>query len=195
MIFASFAEVVLLPHQDMKRIKGIILFAAVVSFISCGSAKQATSTIVGGDYDAKKNTTEYFVFPYGQVSIPGKWEKTSYNSVSRQQFFRNDESVNIAVSFGPYDKYEFNKDGSLKGYEFVEAFYEWESKYFVSNGLECKILETDKGNKHILYRVFGDKFDTYFLICEKNGFVSNFSINATDKWTEQQKVDFLKSLL
>ena len=195
MFFASFAEVLLLPHQDMKRIKGIILFAAVVSFISCGSAKQATSTIVGGDYDAKKNTTEYFVFPYGQVSIPGKWEKTSYNSASRQQFFRNDESVNIAVSFGPYDKYEFNRDGSLKGYEFVEAFYEWESKYFVSNGLECKILETDKANKHILFRVFGNKFDTYVLICEKNGFVSNFSINATDKWTEQQKVDFLKSLL
>ena len=185
----------MLPHQDMKRIKGIILFAAVVSFISCGSAKQATSTIVGGDYDAKKNTTEYFVFPYGQVSIPGKWEKTSYNRVSRQQFFRNDESVNIAVSFGPYDKYEFNMDGSLKGYEFVEAYYEWESKYFVSNGLECKILETDKANKHILFRVFGNGFDTYILICEKNGFVSNFSINATDKWTEQQKVDFLKSLL
>ena len=179
----------------MNKVQGLLLLLIVAILSSCGSAKRSTSTIVGGDYDAKKDITEYFVFPYGQVSIPGKWEKTSYNSASRQQFFRNDESVNIAVSFGPYDKYEFNMDGSLKGYEFVEAFYEWESKYFVSNGLECKILETDKENKHIIYRVFGNKFDTYILICEKNGFVSNFSINATDKWTEQQKVDFLKSLL
>ena len=107
----------------MKRIKGIILFAAVVSFISCGSAKQATSTIVGGDYDAKKNTTEYFVFPYGQVSIPGKWEKTSYNSASRQQFFRNDESVNIAVSFGPYDKYEFPVGIQIKVVNIFSFFY------------------------------------------------------------------------
>ena len=179
----------------MKSIKVIILLAAIASFISCGSAKQATSIIEGVDYDAKKNATEFFVVPYGQVSIPGKWEKTSYNSVSRQQFFRNDESVNIAVSFGPCNKYEFNLDGSLNGYEFAEAYYEWESKYFVSNGLECKILETDKENKHIIFRVFGDGFDTYTLICEKNGIASNFSIQATDKWTEQQKVDFLKSLL
>ncbi|MDT3356503.1 MAG: hypothetical protein LIR35_02800 [Bacteroidota bacterium] len=179
----------------MKGIKSIILFAAVASFISCGSAQRSSSTITGGEYDAKKNITEYFVHPYGQVSIPGKWEKTTYNSVSRQQFFRNDESVDLAVSFGPCDKFEFNKDGSLKGYEFIEAYYEWDSKYFVSNGLESKILEADKENKYILYRVFGNKFDTYFLICEKNGFVSNFSIHATDKWTEQQKVDFLKSLL
>ncbi|MBR4841316.1 MAG: hypothetical protein IK005_12705 [Paludibacteraceae bacterium] len=179
----------------MKSIKVIILLAVVASYISCGSAKQATSTIVGGDYDAKTNTTEYFVIPYGQVSIPGKWEKTTYNSVSRQQFFRNDESINFAVSFGPCNKYEFNQDGSLKGYEFVEAFYEWDSKYFVSNGLDRKILETDKANKYIIYRVFGKGFDTYILVSEKNGNVSNFSINATDKWTEQQKVDFLKSLL
>ena len=107
----------------MKIIKGIILFAAVVSFISCGSAKQATSTIVGGDYDAKKNTTEYFVVPYGQVSIPGKWEKTSYNSAARQQFFRNDESVNIAVSFGPYDKYEFPVEIQIKGKLFLTFLF------------------------------------------------------------------------
>lgn len=179
----------------MNKVQGLLLLLIVAILSSCGSAKRSTSTIVGGDYDAAKDITSYFVFPYGQVNLPGKWEKGTYNSSSRQQFFHNQDSVIVAVSFGPCDRYEFNKDGALKGYEFVEAYYKWDSEYFVSNGLESKILETDKGNKHILYRVFGNKFDTYFLICEKNGFVSNFSINATDKWTEQQKVDFLKSLL
>jgi len=179
----------------MKSIKAIFLLAVVASFISCGSANRAISTIIGGDYNAKTNTTEYFVIPLGQVSIPGKWEKTSFDRVSRQQFFSNDESIDIAVSFAPCDHFEFNQGGALKGYEFLDAYYKWDSEYFVSNGLECKILETDKAKKYLLYRIFGKGADTYLLISEKNGNVSNFSINATDKWTEQQKVEFLKSLL
>ena len=46
----------------------------------------AQSTIVGAEYKPDKNITEYFVFPYGEVSLPGKWEKWQYNSNARQQF-------------------------------------------------------------------------------------------------------------
>lgn len=178
----------------MNTIKRLLLSLLIATVSSCGSAQRATSTIVGGDYDAKKNITEYFVQPYGQVSIPGKWDKTTYNSSSRQQFFTNKESVQLAISFGPCNKYEFNKNGALKGYDFVKAFYKWDSDYFVSNGLQCKILESDSTKHYIIYRAFGKGFDTYFLIGEKNGYLNNFSINITDKWTAQQKVDFLKSL-
>ena len=178
----------------MKTSKLFLLILTVFSLFSCGSARQATSTIVGGNYDAKKDVTEYFVFPYGQVSIPGKWEKTTYNSSSRQQFFCNDESVSLAVAFGPIDQFEFNLDGKIKGYEFVEAYYRWEEEYFSKNGLECKILDSDSEKKYIVFKVFGKGFDTVLLFGEKNGFASNFSVHITDKWTEEQKVDFLKNL-
>jgi hypothetical protein len=36
--------------------------------------------------------------------------------------------------------------------------------------------------------------DSYFLIGEKNGDASNFSISITDKWKEDEKVEFLKKL-
>jgi hypothetical protein len=180
--------------MKMNKVEGLLLILIVAILSSCGSAKRYTSTLVGGDYDAAKDITSYMVFPYGQVNLPGKWEKGAYNNIARQQFFHNQDSVIVAVSFGPCDKYEFNKDGVLKGYEFVEAFYKWDSDYFISNGLESKLLESDKSKNCILYRVFGKGFDTYFLIGEKNGMANNYSIQATDKWTENEKIQFLKSL-
>lgn len=167
--------------------------------ILTGCTSQRVSTIVGGDYDESKNQTEYFVLPYGSVSIPGKWEKSNYNSISGQQFFTNKDSVRIAIAFNRFDKYEFNTDGSKKGYEFVKEFYEWDSKYFVdSYGLQRRVLENDSINNFILYQIHGSakgaKFDSYFLIGEKKGNVSNFSISVTNTWNEDKKKSFLKEL-
>ena len=160
-----------------------------------GCASQRVSTIVGGEYDAKKDVTDYFVFPFGNVSIPGKWEKCGYVKTGRQQFFRNQDSVLVAVAFGRVEHYEWNKDGALKGPDFLTAFYEWESDYFKSNGYESHMIETDSVNQYILYRVFGEKANTYFLVGVKsNGNVSNLSVNYTDKWTEEEKIFFLKNL-
>ena len=173
--------------------KGFYVLAIMVLLAGCVSQK--TSSIVGGDYDAAKDATDYFVMPYGQVSLPGKWEKWRYNEEARQQFFVNKDSVIVAVSFAQYDKYEFNKDGELKVNDFVKAFYEWDSKYFESNGFSRQILETDLTKQSIIYRIYGEKVNTYFLIKEKNGYVSNYSINYTDKWSESEKIQFLKSLI
>jgi hypothetical protein len=162
-------------------------------------ASQRVSTIVGCDYDESKNQTDYFIVPYGSVSIPGKWEKSNYNNVSGQQFFINKDSIRIAIAFNRFDKYEFNADGSKKGFEFVKAFYDWDSQFFVdSYGLQRRVLETDSINNFILYQIHGltngANFDTYFLVGEKNGNVNNLSIMTTDKWTEDKKVEFLKGL-
>jgi len=162
-------------------------------------ATQRTSTLVGGEYNQTKNETDYFVLPFGSVTLPGKWEKTNYNTISRQQFFRNQDSVIIAIAFGRFDKYEFNMNGLQTGYNFVKAYYEWDSKYFVdSHGLKRQNIESDSTNNFMVYRIFGQiekgEFDTYFLIGEKDGNISNFSISDTDKWTESEKINFLKSL-
>lgn len=186
----------------MKKDKTYYMTLAMKAFhvlaimaLLTGCFSQRTTSIVGGDYDAAKDATDYFVLPYGQASLPGKWEKCGYNKESSQQFFKNRDSVIVAVSFTRYDKYEFNKDGALKGIDFVKAFYEWDSKYFESNGYNRQILETDLTNQYIIYRIYGEKANTYFLIREKNGYVSNFSVNYTNKWTESEKIQFLKSLI
>ena len=105
---------------------------------------------------SQKNQTDYFVIPYGNVSIPGEWKKLKYNSQSRQQFFTNNDSIEIVISFSGYDKYEFNENGSKKGYDFVTAFYEWDSKYFVdSYGLNRRLVISDSINNYVLYQIYG----------------------------------------
>ncbi len=178
-------------------IKTLLLLLLTIVLTNC--ATQRTSTIVGGEYNKTKNETNYFVLPYGSVTLPGKWEKTNYNTISRQQFFKNQDSVNIAIAFGRFDKYEFNKNGLQTGYNFVKAYYEWDSKYFVdSHGLERQMVESDSTNHFMVYRISGQiekgKFDTYFLIGEKNGNISNFSISDTERWTDIEKTKFLKNL-
>jgi hypothetical protein len=183
----------------MTRSKNISYLSIIMIIILAGCASQKVSTIVGCDYDESKNQTDYFVLPYGSVSIPGKWEMSDYNSVSGQQFLTNNDSIRIAIAFNRFDKYEFNADGSKKGYEFVKAFYDWDSKFFVdSYSLQGRILEGDSINNYILYQIYGltngVKIDTYFLIGEKNGNVNNLSVMITDKWNEDKKKEFLKKL-
>jgi hypothetical protein len=181
----------------MTKILSNLTLIFILILTACAS--QRVTTIVGGDYDESKNQTDYFVLPFGSVSIPGKWEKTNYNSVSGQQFFTNIDSIKIAIAFNRFDKYEFNTDGSKNGYEFAKEFYEWDSKFLMdSYGLQRSVVENDSINNFILYQIHGSsngvKFNTYFLIGVKNGNVSNLSIMATDKWTEDKKTDFLKKL-
>ncbi|MCK9447536.1 MAG: hypothetical protein M0Q41_01020 [Bacteroidales bacterium] len=177
----------------------LINLTLLTTLILTGCVSQRVSTIVGCDYDKSKNQTNYFVLPFGSVSIPGKWEKANYNYVSGQQFFINNDSIRIAIAFNRFDKYEFNAGDLKKGYDFVNAFYEWDSKFFVdSYGLQRNSIENDSINNYILNQIYGfindAKVDTYFLVGEKNGIVNNFSIMTTDKWAENKKVDFLKGL-
>lgn len=180
-------------HYFTTVMKTFLSLSLMAILTSCGTPK-SVSTLVGGEYDADKDITDYFVFPYGQVSLPGKWEKGRYESTSRHQYFYNQDSITIGIAFTPSNKYEFNSNGLLKGYDFVQAYYKWESDYFSTLGLESKIIESDQSKPYIIWRVFGQNYDTYFLFGERNGHVSNFSINPTDKWTTDEKVQFLKSI-
>ncbi len=182
-----------------KYLQNIYILLIVTMLLTSCATQKYSSSIIGGEYNETKNITDYFVLPYGSVSIPGKWNKTNYNSVSKQQFFTNKDSINLAIAFGRYDKYEFNMNGNYLGYEFVKEFYEWDSKYFVdSYNLKRQVLINDSVNCFMIYRIFGKiekgNFNTYFLIGEKNGNSSNFSISSTEKWTENEKIDFLKNL-
>ncbi len=174
-----------------------ILFIAFIIFTSC--ATKRVSTIVGREYDKSKNLTNYFVLPFGSTSIPGKWTKSRYNEVSKQQFFINDDSISIAIAFTPINNYEFNTNNSKKGFEFIQAFYEWDSEYFVNTlKLNREQIEVNKNQNYVIWRAYGEKdnatHDTYFLFGEKNGNANSFSILITDKWTKEEKINFLKEM-
>ncbi len=169
----------------------------VIFITSC--ATQRLSTIVGGEYNESKNETDYFVFPFGAVTIPGKWEKKEYNPVSKQQYFTNQDSVILAIAFGRYNNYEFNLDGSYKEFDFVMAYYEWDSEYFIKTyGLKRELFESDSIKNFLTYRIYGDieqgKFNTYFLVGENRGNISLLSISKSEKWTSEEKFNFLKKL-
>lgn len=173
----------------------IILASIIILLYSCYTT--ATSTIVGGQYEAKTNTTDYFVLPFGSVSLPGKWNKTSYNSSSRQQWFKSPDSISVAIAFTQCNQYEFYKS-ELKDFSFVKAYYEWDSKYLTTQlNMNDTILQADSLNNYIVWRLWGKnkelEMDCYFLFGYRNCSVHNFYV-STDKWTEEKKVKFLQDL-
>jgi hypothetical protein len=181
----------------MKKMNKTVLNGVVLlSFIAIvGCASHRISVIESCEYDAEKNETEYLVFPFGKVSLPGKWEKLRYSDVSGQQFFIGQDATEIAVAFYREENYEFNKDGKLRGLDFLNAFYEWETSYFKTKGYESQLIELNPSHQYIIYRIYGEKVNSYFLIgVNSNGNVSNFSVAHSNKWTEDEKVVFLKNL-
>jgi hypothetical protein len=177
----------------------LIYFFIITLSLCTSCSTQRVSTIAGSDYNKSKNQTNYFVLPYGTTYIPGKWSKTKYNEISRQQFFINDEGITIAIAFNPINEYEFNVDNSKKGFEFIEAFFAWESEYFANtHKFNIEKIEEDKSRKFIIWRAFKTQndgsFDTYFLLGEKNGVANNFSISITLKLSRVEKIELLKKM-
>ncbi len=175
-------------------IKVLLISLSLLIIYSCTTSR--TSTIVSTSYDKNKNLTTHMVFPYGSIEIPNKWEKIGYINSSRQYILMNEDSIMLYVVFGTTDKYSFNEDKSLEGYDFLKAFYKWEADYFEKElALKNEIIEENRDKNYIIFRIFGDKINTIILIYENNKFITSLSIQINSKWSDDQKVDFLKSLI
>ena len=174
------------------------LLCALGMMVGCSSYMM--TTLVGCEYDEKKDVTDYYVYPLGQVYIPGKWEKCGYNRVARQQFFINPDGVIISVSFPRPERFEWNRDGALRGFDFIKAYYEWERDYFDSLGFECSVIEKDIEKRYLIHRFCRGsgsekEYDTYFLVRMKgDDQYSVFSIAHPVKWSDEETVLFLKKL-
>ncbi len=66
-----------------------LLFTIIFLFALLGCKSSQTSLIVSDSYNEKTKTTTLMLFPYGDIKIPGKWTKTSYNESSKQHHFSN----------------------------------------------------------------------------------------------------------
>jgi hypothetical protein len=169
------------------------LLVIVVSAYGC-FPPSATNTITGGKYEPKTNTTDYFVFPLGSVSLPGRWIKERHFSPAGQQWFSNKDSIKVAIAFMPCDKYEFYKP-DLKDQQFLVKFYEWESSFYSKQmKTESKIIESDSTKNYIIWELFDNKnIDTYFLFGFNKCAVHNYSISGY-KWEANEKIDLLRAL-
>ena len=180
------------------RLKPITYLLLILCIYLIGCASHRVNTLESTKYDQQKNQTEYLLFPFGSVILPGKWEKTRYNTVSLQQFFTNQDSVELSIALNDYTKFEFNQDGSKKGFDFLNAYYEWETNYRKSlNGLNSRIIESDKQKNYMIFQLFGqnkeNNINVFYLIKMPKNILNTISISSA-KWDDDKKISFLRGL-
>lgn len=177
------------------KAKTLIIGILFLLNISCKTNQ--TNMIVADKYDVTKNQTTLTILPYGNVIIPKEWKKTSYNQVSKQHFFQNNDLTTISIAKNLKEKYPFYK-AEQNDEEFVSEFVKWDSEYWKNQGLEISTIENKAENTYIIWNAKNTnetkpEVNTFFLFGVKNNFVYGFSISSK-VWNEEQKIDFLKNL-
>lgn len=159
--------------------------------MSCSSSR--TSRIVSDSYDKVNDKTTLGLIPYGNILIQGRWTKTRYNEVSRQHFFMNNESVTIAITKAPKEKYPFYEE-NLTDEKFTEKFYQWEFEHYTKQGYKIEKINPERQQNYIIWKATGNEANTIFIYGAKNNFAYKFSVLKA-KWSEEKKIEFLKSCL
>lgn len=169
-----------------------LFFTTLIILIisSCGTTKQI-STLHGDSYDETADKTTYILVPYGNVEIPGKWKRTTYNQVSRQQFFTNTDSATIAIAKNPKEKYPFYIETKADSV-LVTDFYKWDSEYWEKQGLKVTKLKESDSENFIIWQAIGNDVNNVFLFGINNNLMINYMVSA--KWTNERKIDFLTKL-
>ncbi|WP_234111750.1 hypothetical protein [Chryseobacterium sp. R2A-55] len=177
-----------MKRQNLNIVIGLLLLVLT----SCKTTQ--TSMIIAENYDEKKNQTTLTLFPYGNIVFPDKWTKTSYNQVSKQHFFTNNDSTTFAVTKNPKDKYPFYKTNQTDN-EFVTDFVKWDAEYWEKQGLTVTTIDNQANKGYILWQAKSDEknVNTIFLFGSKNGLTYNFS-GSSKNWTEGKIKDFLVQL-
>jgi hypothetical protein len=175
----------------------LLLFVIQINDIHAQKRKQRYSTLESVNFDKKKNVTNYMVFPFGTVTLKGKWEEVKVNNVSKQKKFRNADSLEMLVCINDCKNYEFNSDRKATNENFIERFYTWEKEYFEQNpNLKVTILENDKANNYLIYCIKGKvkdhEIDTILFIAEKNCNIKTLSMFKTNLMTTEDRIKLLK---
>ncbi len=169
----------------------IILFFSI--FIACSSTK-SISTIVLDTYDAKTDLTTFEKSPLGSIKIPGKWTKTTYNELSKQYFFKNSDTILIAVAINLNSHYPFYSKGMTDN-SFINEFYEWDSKFLADQIKGTRvILKNDTINHSIIWHLYNNEnINSYYLFGIEKGKTFTIFI-TTAKWDESKKIKFLQTV-
>jgi|GEM_PF-429609 len=182
----------------MKTTNKIVPLILLIVLTSCigpkATSTQPISTITSSNYDEKTNFTTYSKLPFGSISMPGEWTKSSYNQNSRQQFFKNEDDVSTAIAINKASSYSFY-NSNMNSNQIVKEFYEWDSKYLADNIQGSRsIIKIDNDNHFIIWKLVANNeqhnLNNYYLFGSENGIIFNLYV-ATDDWTEEQKIEYL----
>ena len=173
------------------------LFTIGVPFliiISCKPTQNGQSIIVGANYDQHKNETILTIMPYGNIVLPGKWTKVSYDKVSKQHFFKSDDSITIAVAKNPKQQYPFYKSEQLNK-DFLTEFTKWESDYFKTQGATINFIEDQSDKGYVLWKASIEKenINTIYLFGTKGDYAYNL-LGDSKIWTDEKTKQFLINL-
>ncbi len=148
--------------------------------------------LIADSFDEGTNKTTLTLVPYGNIEIPGKWAKSSYNEVSKQHFFKDAEQTSLAVAKNPQSKFPFFTEG-MSDMEFSTSFFKWEKEHYEKQGFKIEELEQITNEDFVLWKATENSANTIFLYGSKNGFAYNFAL-FTDNWTDDQRIEFLAAL-
>ncbi|MCK0205781.1 hypothetical protein [Ornithobacterium rhinotracheale] len=143
------------------------------------------------------------VLPYGTVFIPGKWEKAEYLNHSRQQYFNNENGNRISIALGPNNKFEFNQDGSKKGFDLLKAYFEWEKEYFTNTvKVDVKLIEENPNDNYLIFQIYKKEDGMIVIISIKNlrkksifsRFFSKINLHNIQLYHFDLKVFYIKNI-
>jgi hypothetical protein len=177
----------------MQLIKTLIFLVSIAFLQNCGTLKAGEmTTMTSVNYDKKTDTTVFLMMPQGNVNIKGNWQKAGYYSTGRQYFLVNQAGAALAIAKNLPNGYSFFAAGKTN-YDLVYDFYKWEAEYWVQNGAKQEILKKDRDKCYIIWRVFNEKVNTFFVFGQRGAFLTNYSI-ASEKMETDEKVAFLEDL-
>jgi hypothetical protein len=173
----------------MKSIEIILFFTLIFIIGACSTKKKVmvaqkeTVTTTKADFGVE-----------GIISIPGDWTLSSENKLTNQKFFRNKDSVLIAITRNPMEKFSFYSPG-MADTLFTQSFYEWESKHFERQGFTVSIVEKHRNNEYIIWSVKGkENLDATLLYGGKKNFGYALSLLEPRTFTMNQRKAFLIQL-
>lgn len=175
-----------------------VLYIFVLAFVaSCFAPQKTVSTLESTNYDETKDQTTFNKFPFGSLSMQGKWKKVSYNPISHQHNFRNIDSIFVAVAINQASSYPFYKY-NMSSNKTVKEMYDWDSKYLAEQIHGSRtVLKQDTINHFILWQLTCDTLkrhvDTYYLFGCENKLIFSVMVD-TEKWDRNQKINFMQSV-
>ena len=134
------------------------------------------------------------MFPNGNIVLPDKWTKSSYNQVSKQHFFKNNDSTTVAVAKNKKQEYPFYKS-TQSNEDFLTEFTKWESDYFKSQGATIRLINDQSDKGYILWKATIEKenINTIYLFGLKGDYAYNL-LGDSKTWTEEKIKAFLIKL-
>jgi len=167
--------------------KALLLFVCV-ALSGCYDGQR--TMLIADSYSPEKDVTTLQLIPYGDIKIPGKWTKTSFNESSKQHFFSNSDSISIAVALNPMKKYSFYQP-DVSAEEFLTAFFNWEKDFYEQNGIA--VTKINREPNYVIFSVKKENINTILLFGAKEDMALNYAISST-KWDDSQRIKFLKTL-